>query len=72
MMDLEGIIKERENVGSITEASLEVGCDSLPEELTQRLENESSLDQDQCLEVGQILTSILYIQKLDEERGFEL
>lgn len=72
MIDLEAMAKEMENTELIREATLEVGCDSLPEELTRRLEGESSLDMDQCQEVGQILTSILYIQKLDEEKGLEL
>ena len=67
MIDVEGIIRERESSGLTVEAVVEVGCDSLPETLSRRLETESSLDSYQCQEVGQILTSILYLMKLDEE-----
>jgi len=67
MIDVEGILKERHTGGLICEATLNVGCDSLPEELKRRLETESSLDGEQCREVEEILTSMLYIKKLDEE-----
>ena len=49
------------------EASVEVGCESLPTDLAKRLDLETSLRPSQVEEVEKILTSMLYIARLDAE-----
>jgi|GEM_PF-4708839 len=49
------------------EESVNVGCSSLPEDLSHRLKFETTLRPSQIEEVEKILTSMLYIAKLDEE-----
>lgn len=60
-------VKAKTEANIKVELSVEVGCESLPGDLAQRLDVESTLRPSQVQEVEKILTSMLYIARLDAE-----